>query len=283
MKVSGMARRSRPSLKSGSRSGPGPWTKAVMVLGIMCIIGVIGGLVTYGSFFNERVEIDKATNCPIGGPFSRTVILIDQTDTFSRIQTVDIQNQFEAYQKSVPRYGELVVYAIRPDSQGSPTPIIRACNPGNEDDVNQLVESSVRVARQWKNSFDTPMKEIMQAVLQPMSSENSPIIETIQSVVVSEFGPVNMNNRAKTLIVISDLLQHSDVLSHYGRKYDADSFIQSKAYNKLSADLRDVEVDFLYLYRDTQKALQNSAHRDFWMRLIQEQGGSVRRIYSVSG
>lgn len=278
-----MARRPRPSLKSGPRSGPGPWTKAAMVLGIICIFGVIGGLVTYGSFFNERVEIDKATGCPIEGPLSRTVILIDQTDTFSPVQAIDIQNQFEAYQKSVPRYGELVVYTIRPGSQGSPTPVIRACNPGNEDDVNQLVESSVKIARQWKNSFDTPMKEVMKDVLQPMSSENSPIIETIQAVVVSEFGPVNMNNRAKTLIVISDLLQHSGALSHYSRKYDADSFIQSQAYNKLSADLRDVEVDLLYLYRDTQKALQNNAHRDFWIRLIQEQGGSVRRIYSVSG
>lgn len=278
-----MARKARPSLKSGSRSRPGPWTKVAMVLGILCIIGVIGGLVTYGSFFNERIEIDKVSGCPIGGPLSRTVILIDQTDTFSPVQAVDIQNQFEAYQKSVPRFGELVIYTIRPDLQGSPTPVIRACNPGNEDDVNQLVESSVKIARQWKKSFDTPMKEVMRTVLQPMSSENSPIIETIQAVVVSEFGPVNMNNRAKTLIIISDLLQHSGALSHYGRNYDADSFIQSQAYNKLSADLRDVEVDLLYLYRDTQKALQNSAHRDFWIRIIQEQGGSVQRIYSVSG
>lgn len=278
-----MARKARPSLKSGSRSRPGPWTKVAMVLGILCIIGVIGGLVTYGSFFHERIEIDKVSGCPIGGPLSRTVILIDQTDTFSPVQAVDIQNQFEAYQKSVPRFGELVIYTIRPDLQGSPTPVIRACNPGNEDDVNQLVESSVKIARQWKKSFDTPMKEVMRTVLQPMSSENSPIIETIQAVVVSEFGPVNMNNRAKTLIIISDLLQHSGALSHYGRNYDADSFIQSQAYNKLSADLRDVEVDLLYLYRDTQKALQNSAHRDFWIRIIQEQGGSVQRIYSVSG
>ena len=278
-----MARRSRPSLKSSRRSRPGPWAKAAMVFAIICIIGVIGGLVTYGSFFNDRVDIDKVTGCPIGGPLSRAVILIDQTDTFSPVQVVDIQNQFEEYQKNVPRYGELVVYTIRSDTQGSPTPIIRACNPGHQDDVNQLVESSVKIARQWKDTFDTPMKEVMKTVLKPMSSENSPIIETIQAVVVSEFGPIVMNNKPKTLIVVSDLLQHSGALSHYGRKYDPDSFIQSQAYNKLSADLRDVDVDLLYLYRQTQKALQNSVHRDFWIRLIQEQGGSVRRIYSVSG
>ena len=278
-----MARRSRPSLKTSSRSGPGPWTKAAMILGIISIIGVIGGLVTYGSFFNERIEIDKDTGCPKDGPASRTVILIDQTDTFSPVQVIDIQNKFEEYQKSVPRYGELVVYTIRPGSQGIPTPVIRACNPGNEDDVNQLVESSVKVARQWKNSFDTPMKAVMKDVLQPMPSENSPIIETIQAVVVSEFGPANMDNHGKELIVISDLLQHSGALSHYGRKYDADSFVQSQAFHKLSADLRDVDVDLLYLYRDTQNALQNNEHRAFWMRLIQEQGGSVRRIYTISG
>ena len=278
-----MARKSRPPLKPSSQSEIGPWTKAVVILGIISIIGVIGGLVTYGSFFNDRVEIDKASGCPKEGPISRTVILIDQTDTFSPVQAIDIQNQFEAYKQGVPRYGELVVYTIRPGSTGTPTPVIRACNPGNEDDVNQLVESSAKIARQWKNSFDTPMKAVMKDVLQPMSSEKSPIIETIQAVVVSEFGPISMDNRAKALVVVSDLLQHSDALSHYGRKYDADRFVQSQAFNKLSADLRDVDVDLLYLYRDTQKALQNNEHRDFWIRLIQEQGGSVRKIYSVSG
>lgn len=278
-----MARRARPSIKLSSRSGPGPWAKTVIIFGIISIIGVIGGLVTYGSFFNDRIQIDKASGCPKEGPISRTVILIDQTDTFSPVQAIDIQNQFEAYKQGVPRYGELVVYTIRPGSTGTPTPVIRACNPGNEDDVNQLVESSDKIARQWKNSFDTPMKAVMKDVLQPMSSEKSPIIETIQAVVVSEFGPISMDNRAKALVVVSDLLQYSDALSHYGRKYDADRFVQSQAFKKLSSDLRDVDVDLLYLFRDTQKALQNNAHRDFWIRLVQEQGGSVRKIYLVSG
>jgi hypothetical protein len=258
-----MARRSRPSLKSSSRSGPGPWTKAAMIFGIICIIFFIGGLVTYAQFFNETIEIDKATGCPNEGPISRTVILIDQTDTFSPVHQIDIRNQFVEYKKGVPRYGELVVYSIRPSLKGPPTLVIRACNPGNKDDARSLVESTSKMVERWVRDFDTPIKAVMKDVLKPMSSKTSPIIETIQAVVVSEFGPPNMNNR--------------------GKKYDVDRFLQSPAYNKLSADLRDVDVDLLYLYRDTKSAHQNSKHRDFWMRLIQEQGGSVRRFYKVSG
>jgi len=278
-----MASRSRPSLKSSSRSGPGPWTKAAMIFGIICIIFFIGGLVTYAQFFNETIEIDKATGCPNEGPISRTVILIDQTDTFSPVHQIDIRNQFVEYKKGVPRYGELVVYSIRPSLKGPPTLVIRACNPGNKDDARSLVESTSKMGKRWVRDFDIPIKAVMKDVLKPMSSKTSPIIETIQAVVVSEFGPPNMNNRGKEFVIISDLLQHSNALSHYGQKYDVDRFLQSPAYNKLSADLRDVDVDLLYLYRDTKSAHQNSKHRDFWMRLIQEQGGSVRRFYKVSG
>ena len=123
----------------------------------------------------------------------------------------------------------------------------------------------------------------MKDVLQPMSSKTSPIIETIQAVSVYEFGSKKMDNRDKNLIIVSDLLQHSNALSHYSRKYNINSFIESQSYKKLSADLRDVDVDLLYLRRNTRKANQNSEHRNFWVRLIQEQGGSVRKIYSVSG
>ncbi len=254
-----------------------------MVLGIICIIAVIGGIVGYGTFFTNKVEVDKATGCPVDGPIARHVMIVDQTDTFTPVQAVDIQNQFEDYKGKVPRYGELVVYAIRPGSKGIPAPVIRACNPGNAEDINQLVESSLQIARKWRESFDGPMQEVIEQVLKPTSSEISPIIETIQAVTVKEFGPTWMDDRRKELIVVSDLLQHSKALSHYGARYSIDSFLKGQAFNKLRTDLRDVDVDLLYLYRDTEKANQNTVHRDFWIKLIQEQGGNVRRIYSVSG
>jgi len=278
-----MVHKSRPSLKSHLSSDPGPLTKAAMVIGIICIISIIGGLATYSSFFNERVVVDNKTGCPKDGPYSRTVILIDQTDTFSPVQANDIQNQFEKYKKSIPRYGELVIYAMRQGTKNTLKPLIRACNPGTKDDINQLVESSNKISQQWTVSFDEPVRKVLKDALQPMSSKNSPIIETMQAFVVSEFGPVYMDNKDKKLVIISDLLQHSKVLSHYKPNYDVDKFIQSQKFSKLTADLRDVEVDFLYLLRNTQKAHQNFKHREFWRGLIGVQGGTVGRYYQVSG
>jgi len=255
-----------------------------MILGIICIIAVIGGIMGYGMFFTEKIEVDKLTGCPKDGPVVRHVIIVDQTDTFSPVQAVDIQNQFQDYKGKVPRYGELVVYAIRPGSKsGIPHPVIRACNPGNADDINELVESSLQIARKWRDSFDGPMQKVFEEVLKPTSSETSPIIETIQAVAVKEFGPAWMNGRRKELIIISDFLQHSIALSHYRSNYGIDNFLNSQSFNKLSADLRDVDVEMLYLYRHSEKAKQNTKHRDFWIKLIEKQGGSVRRIYSVSG
>jgi hypothetical protein len=278
-----LVRRQRPSIRPGPKTAGGPVAKTMMILGIIFIVALIGGIFGYGAFFNEKVELDQATGCPVGVAKNRVVLIFDQTDTFTSVQAVDIQNQFEDYKSKIPRYGELVVYAIRPGSSGIPTPIIRACNPGNAEDINQLVESSVQIARKWQESFDGPMRAVIEKVLQPTSSDTSPIIETMQAVVVKEFGPTWMNDRGKELIIVSDFLQYSPALSHYQGSYDVNKFIKSSAFKKLSADLRDVDVDLLYLYRDTVKAKQNTAHRDFWIELIGQQGGSVRRFYSVSG
>ena len=276
-------KRSRPTISPHGDSGLGTIGKISLIIGILVILTGIGSVVLYNFVGNDRVVLDPYTGCPINGPVSRTVVLIDQTDTFSSVQAVDIQNQFDAYKASVPRYGELVVYTIGATVNAIPSPVIRVCNPGGEDDVDRLVESPVRIMKLWKESFDLPMREVIETVLKPMESRTSPIIETIQAVVVTEFGPTRMDKTKKSLVVISDLLQHSDALSQYRGSVELDAFLNSVTFKKLSADMRDVSIDFLYLYRATQKNLQNEAHRKFWIGLIHAQHGLVNKFYSVSG
>ena len=273
-----MARRHRPSL---SKPGPGLGAKVGMFAGIIAVVAVIAGLVAYSNF-TGTIKIDDETGCPLDGPKSKLVMIVDQTDKFSAVQVADIKNQFEAYKEKVPRYGQFTIYAIKSLSSGIPPPVVSACNPGTAKDVNQLVESSVQIAREWRNSFDAPMRQVFSEVLQPTESDSSPIIEIIQAVAVKEFGPSWMDNRSKELVIISDLLQHSPSISHYG-SYSAEKFIQSQSFKKLEADLRDVDVDILYLQRTTKKAEQNQKHLDFWRLLIQKQNGGVRKIYRVSG
>jgi hypothetical protein len=254
-----------------------------MLFGIVLIGAVIVGIMTYGAFFAEKMEVDMLTGCPVNGPVERHVVLVDQTDTFSAVQAADIQNQFENYKNQLPRYGEMVVYTIRSGVKGLPIPIKRVCNPGGPKDINQLVESAQRSAQKWSESFNKPMKEIFLNILKPNSSKSSPIIETIQAVTVKEFGPKLMDGRVKKLIIISDFLQYSSALSHYKKTLNLDRFFKSKTYTKLRADLRDVEIDMLYVFRNTQKANQNSSHRNFWIRLFEKQHGVVDRVYEVSG
>ena len=274
-------RGSRPTLHA--QKGLSPGSKILLLMGIVAILSCVGGAVIYSVFLNTQIELDANTGCPIDGPTSRTIIVIDQTDTFTPVQAVDIQNQFEAYKNSIPRYGELVVYTIGSQVEAIQKPVIRACNPGTEKDVDKLVESSIRVVRRWKEFFDKPMRNVIASVLQPTESDASPIIETIQAVVVKEFGPSNMDNTSKSLVVVSDLLQHSSALSQYGRAIDLKAFTLGDTFKKLSADLRDVKVDILYLYRNTHKNLQTNEHRKFWIGLFQAQNGVVNKFYSVSG
>jgi hypothetical protein len=280
----GSNQRRPASVKRRSRRNEiGAVQKVFIAIGSVVIIAAIGGVLAYNAFFSQRVAINKETGCPVDGPVSRAVVLIDQTDTFSAVQAVDIRNQLDAYKATVPRYGELVMYGFAATEKGLPIPIARVCNPGSEGEIDKLVESSVRARRDWTRLFDEPFRGVVSQVLEPKESQTSPIIETIQAVAVQEFGPSEMSNVQKKLIVVSDFLQHTPSMSHYGQLPDPTTVLSSDFFRKLRVDLRDVSLDLLYLHRLTKRGRQGSEHLAFWKALLEAQGATIDRIYSVSG
>ncbi len=276
-------RRASGTKRRRRRNEIGAVQKVFIAIGSAVIVAAIGGVLAYNAFFSERVAINKETGCPVDGPVSRAVVLIDQTDTFSAVQAADIRNQLDAYKATVPRFGELVIYGFAATEQGLPTPIARVCNPGSESDIDKLVESGARARRDWARLFDKPFKDVVSQVLQPKESQSSPIIETIQAVAVQEFGPAEMGNVPKKLIIVSDLLQHTPSMSHYGKLPDVATILSSDSFKKLRVDLRDVSLDLLYLHRLTKHGRQGPEHLAFWKALLEAQGATIDRIYSVSG
>ena len=276
-------RKSRPSLGSRRASGPGVVGKILLGTGGVAILAIIVVLVGYGVLSEGPVALQE-NGCPVDRPpSSKVVVLIDQTDTFSAVQAVDIENQFNAVKQSIPRYGELVIYTIKESLLTLPVPVARACNPGNAHDVDRMTESIVRAENTWRESFDEPFRRVLTSVLNPSEASASPIIETIQAVTVAEFGPVKLDQVPKRLVLISDLLQHSKAMSHYSGDVDFVKFENSPVYRRLKTDLRDVAVEILYLNRTTKRDLQTVKHREFWYGLLENQNARIERFYSVSG
>jgi hypothetical protein len=261
----------------------GTFRRIMPFVGILFSLGLIGGIVLYNQLGVERLKIDKLTGCPVKGPQSVTIILIDQTDHFSPVQIVDIRNQLNKIREDIPRYGMISIYPITSVREKIPAPILSVCNPGSEEEVNRLEESGIRARRKWTNVFSDPLDNVFDKVLMPNEAKTSPIFENIQAVSIKEFGDHNRKEIPKSLVVVSDLLQHSNMLSHYKSVGDPDAFIRSKNFQRMRGELRDVEIELIYLFRNTRNSVQGHKHIKFWKRIIESQNGRIRRVYNVSG
>ena len=78
----------------------------------------------------------------------------------------------------------------------------------------------------------------------------------------------------KTLIIVSDLLQHSEQFSHY-KNWTYEQFAAS-AGQLLRADLRGWDIRLLYLQRYGQdRQLQSKNQFEFWERYFYDSGAKI--------
>jgi hypothetical protein len=99
--------RARPRRRRRGRSGA--WRQHT--LGVALIVGalavVAGGSFLYFQVAAGRVELDHETLCPVDGPQSVTVVLVDRTDPYTPVQQAAIQNALELIRGSGVENGPL--------------------------------------------------------------------------------------------------------------------------------------------------------------------------------
>ncbi len=225
--------------------------------------------------------------CPVGKEPSRTtVLLLDTSDPL----TLKLREELErlvgeltgARGSGEPGFlvapGEaLVVYEL-PRTLSEIKPVIRVCNPGGDPDdwdvADSLTQGKVIALRQWQNFLDAVEPLFDQAESPPHAQ--SPILEAL-GVIVPRHVTSQRNSTAEAkpvhLILYSDLLQHSEYLSHYG-SYPAPEEVKTNLRH-LRTDLSGVEVSLYRLERSGDADWQTTDHYYWWTKLVQEFGGNV--------
>lgn len=250
-------------------------------------IGVVVVLVFTVVFFYYRAvlshkALDPVTLCP-PEPQSVTVLLVDVTDPMGLAQRQDFTNQLETLIGQIPRYGKLVVTKVDPVSNQLLVPVITRCNPGSATDVSDLTGNPQQVERARQDSFVVPLRKAFDTLLSASGADRSPILESIQSVVLTELRPPSLAKASKRLIVASDLLQNTPTIRFYNGLPDAAKFTTSQTFGRLSTDLRGIDVEIWMLQRNDSKFTQPRALPDLWDRIITSEGGTLKRVYVVSG
>lgn len=261
--------------------------KLLTILGVVLIAlataGVSGGLYLLWQARSSHVAIDSNTWCPKEGAYSVTVVLIDRTDAISSLQRADIETQIRDIVVDVPRFGALELYSVGPVEIEPLRPEFKMCNPGRGTEIDPLIGAPELVERRWRTGFEAPLSRVLDELLESGEAATSPIMESIQSLGVTAFSGKPREDIPKQLIVVSDMLQHTSGFSQYREATPFSSLRITPYYRTVRARLDGVNVELLYLRRDTAKNVQTKGHIEFWQEYFADQGAILSRVLQLAG
>ena len=272
-----MARRKSASARRAQRQSRGAALKIGLVAGL-----VIAMVVAVVLASRAHRDLDAETLCPTD-PASDTVLLVDVTDPMNVAQRQDFLNQLERLKNTIPRYGRLTVVKVDSTADRLLQPVIVRCNPGIAADVSAVSGNPKAVQAQHDTGFSQALDRAFESLVRASGAETSPILESVQSVALTQFQAHGNERRPRRLIIASDLLQNTREASFYRSLPDADQFLASPAFRTARTDLGGVEVELWMLQRPDSGETQPRALPDLWTRIIEAQGGTVIRVYRVSG
>lgn len=256
------------------------------LLGIFLILFVIAVVLAVGFVFwrvtSDRKALDDMTLCP-PDPVSLTVLLVDVTDPMTIPQRQDFMNQLAKMKNSIPRYGKLVVVKVDSTEANLLEPVIVRCNPGTAADVSDTTGNPVALQRRWQTEFEEPLQTAFEQLTRASGADQSPILESVQSVALTEFQRPGMEGKPRRLILASDLLQHTKEISLYRSLPSAEKLLSSTAFRRVRTDLKGIDVELWMLERGDAAVTQPRALAELWDQMLSAQGANVLRVYNVSG
>lgn len=269
----------RPTAAERRRRGDA--TKAFRNIAIVVLLVGVVAFIYFRSVLSHR-SLDDVTLCP-SQPDSLTVLLVDVTDPMNLPQRQDFLNQLDKLTDQIPRYGKLVIAKVDPVSDRLLVPIITRCNPGSGKDVSEVDGNPQKLERLNQEKYLAPLKSAFDKLTSASGADRSPILESIQSINLTELQRETNAGVEKRLIVASDLLQNTAEISFYKGLPEPKDLISSQPFSRVRTDLRGIDVELWMLQRSDSTSTQPRALPNLWEKLIDEQGGRLGRVYTVSG
>ncbi|SLN77889.1 hypothetical protein [Oceanibacterium hippocampi] len=269
-----------------------------IVISFLALTIAGGGVWAYLSVSSDHVTLDAQTLCPVSGPLSRTVMLLDVTDPLDDRQAAalatllsDLRNpatseaamsaaKLRGGVRYVEPYGEIVAYSIR-QSGTAMEPFLRVCNPGNPEKMSledEFTASKRRVSARW-NKFEERILSAFSSASSSDEQTDSPLLETLALIVQREASSVALRASGRDtplrLIIFSDMIQHSKALSHFRRYPGAPDFLRSGELAALRSDLSSIEVVVYYLRRSQYAQFQSLQHFQWWQDVMAGMNGDL--------
>ena len=251
------------------------WFGSCAVLLFVVVMGV--------SWMMKGEDLDSQ-GCPKkSGPKREVVLLLDTSDPLGDKHKAELRRILREmtspaasgrHDALAVRKGERVTL-YRLESTGAPEkPIAQICHPGGNPEERQAIEALTEggVITEWRWEQFVRVIEAMFPAEEREAQPSSPILETITVITARHASSRRAEKDSKPthLIIISDLLQNTGMLSHYTPYPNPEEIPR-----ELKTDLSRVEVSLFRLERHKYESYQTPEHYYWWTDWVEAMGGKV--------
>ncbi len=252
-----------------------------MAFGIFAFIAAVlaGGYYAFSAI--QPPPYDEATLCVLSDdPPPHTAVVIDKTDEYTEAEAELIAAAIRRQQDRLAVGERFTLFELDARGQFDPRGEFSLCNPGRGDQVNPLFRNPRIIEERYAELFEGPLNTALEDLVVPKEAPASPILEALARLTQTEaFSP---NAPERTVLLVSDMLQNSDVFSAYGGRGalppglpDARDTADAIT-DRFGEGLRGVELDIRLIPRERFVDLQRGPLRAYWDEIFDELGVAAR-------
>jgi hypothetical protein len=252
----------------------------LLFLAVIAIVGFAAFKLTRP----EKPTLDRASLCPITGPHGITVVLVDNTDDLPDTTKLEVRQVLNDLIQSLPAYHKLDIRVLDPTDRARSRSLFWRCNPGDGTGLSEWTDNPAIARKRWLEGFRKPAEEAMKNSLRFDRSKSTPLMEAIQKIAIDQFSPASAASIPKSLIIISDMLEHTAEYSQYSGAGDLSyqRYKRSPAYIRYRTDLHDAAVTMRYVQRLGPKVHAGN-HIKFWIEWFEDNKGKVVNAKILQG
>ncbi len=261
-------RRSRASFSPGLIFG---WVGAIVAIALLGVAGT--GLAHLRS---ERADRDLATLCTSKTPPAITALLFDSSDSLSELQQIKVQQILDDKLQNISKGERVDVYMATAQSGQLARPLFSRCSPSGAGGAAGWSENPERVLALQRTKFIQPLEQAIEKTMRANPRKTSPILETIAAASVLSFGRSPSGGEIRdgkaTLVIISDFLQNSAILTQYKAFPDVEEFSEMPGWIQTKPALRDVYIVMIYINRGNTIHVQTKKQKEWWCKYFIKRG-----------
>ena len=229
-------------------------------------------------YYNERNRpgLDAATLCPQNGPVAHLAILVDTTDPLTLTHLQSARQIIEQRVADAAVGTRISFSTVSPDSDIRRSAFFSLCKPPSGAEASQLTQNPRMIEETFQKDFARPLDNALTALLTIEEATSSPIMEALQEF-VSTIPDFNTADAPRELVMMTDLMQHSETFSFY-RGGAWKSFADASGPESFGQNFDGARVSVLRIPRRVEMA---DIVDDFWVRYFDAQGFDRVNIMTI--